>query len=67
MLFEVAVLQKPTAKEAEDGKQETLVLEPTCVVAVDDKAAAMKVMQKENVKLREMDADRMIMLVRPFA
>src|SRR5262245_5840994 len=40
-LFEVAILQKPTKKEAEDGACEKLVFGPKAVVANDDQSAAI--------------------------
>jgi hypothetical protein len=37
MLYEVALIEKPTKKEAEDGQIEKLILPPTPVIARDDK------------------------------
>jgi hypothetical protein len=34
-LFEVAILEKPTKKEFEDGKSERIIMMPTAVIAND--------------------------------
>ena len=64
-LFEVAILETPTKKEAEDGKGERLVFGPTAVVAKDGQSAAIAaVMDGEKI---DADRARMTVLVRPFA
>ena len=64
-LFEVAILEKPTQKEAEEGKSERLVLAPKAVVANDPQSAAITaVLDGEKI---EVDRSRMEVLVRPFA
>lgn len=64
-LFEVAILERPTQKEAEEGKGERLVLSPKAVVAPDAQSAAISaVMDEGEVKV---DRQRMQVLVRPFA
>lgn len=64
-LFEVAILEKPTKKEAEDGKSERLVFGPKAVVANDAQSAAISAVLDGD----KIDADRarMQVLVRPFA
>ena len=65
MLFEVAILELPTKKEAEEGKVERLVFGPKPVVANDAQSAAIAaVLGEEKI---EIDRDRMQVLVRPFA
>jgi hypothetical protein len=66
MLFEVAILEKPTKKEVEEGgKTERLVFGPKAVVANDSQSAAIAaVLDNERI---EVDRSRMIVLVRPFA
>lgn len=66
MLFEVALIQKPTKKEAEDGKSETLILPPTAVIANDDKSAAVQAVAQNKDKISD-DLSRVEVLVRPFA
>ena len=67
-LFEVAILEKPTKKEAEDGKGERLVFGPTAVVARDAQSAAIaSVMDQKTPVAVEVDRQRMEVLVRPFA
>ncbi len=64
-LFEVAILERPTKKEAEEGVGEKLILKPTAVVAADNQSAAIAcVMDQSELK---MDKQRMEVLVRPFA
>lgn len=64
-LFEVAILEKPTKKEAEEGKGEKLVLPPTPVIAADDQSAAVAAVL--DAKDLNVDRSRMEILVRPFA
>ena len=64
-LFEVAILEIPTAKEKEDGKSERLVLGPVAVISSDSQSAAIAaVMDADKPTL---DRTRMQVLVRPFA
>lgn len=66
MLYEVALIEKPTPKEVEEGKQEKLVLAPTAVIAKDDKSAGVQAVIQNRDKLPE-DLSRVEVLVRPFA
>lgn len=64
-LFEVAILERPTKKEAEDGVSEKLILKPTAVLATDEQTAAVNaVLDNKDIKV---DRARMEILVRPFA
>lgn len=64
-LFEIAILQKPTKKQAEDGEEEKLVFGPAFTVARDQQSAAIKaIMEKTPAGL---DMARAEVLVRPFA
>lgn len=65
-LFEVAILQKPTKKEAEEGASEKLVFGPQPVVANDDQSAAIAAVMDGGVS-KDLDRQRMEVLVRPFA
>jgi hypothetical protein len=69
MLYEVAILEKPTKKEIEDeGKTERLVFGPKAVIANDSKSAAIAaVLDGDNGSKIEVDRSRMTVLVRPFA
>ena len=70
MLFEIAILERPTKKEIEDeGKIERLVFGPKCVVANDAQSAAISAVLDGNGdgKKLEIDRSRMQVLVRPFA
>lgn len=64
-LFEVAILEEPTKKEAEEGRSERLVLGPKAVVAKDAQSAAINAVLDGDKP--ELDRARMKVLVRPFA
>lgn len=64
-LYEVAILEQPTKKDAEDGKGERLVFGPQAVVANDPQSAAIVAVL--DGKVGEVDRQRMQVLVRPFA
>lgn len=65
MLYEVAIIEHPTKKQAEKGKGAELVFGIEAVVANTDKTAAVIASQKADLKNR--DANRLEVLVRPFA
>lgn len=65
-LYEVAILQTPTKKEAEDGAGEKLVFGPKCVVSRDQQSAAIEAVMDGEVP-RDIERSRMEVLVRPFA
>ncbi len=65
-LFEVAILEKPTKKEAEEGASEKLVFGPRAVVARDNQSAAIAAVMDGEVP-KDIDRSRMEVLVRPFA
>ena len=63
-LFEVAILETPTKKEAEEGKSEKLIMAPKPVVANDEQSAAVIIaMEQKDIVV---DKSRMVVLVRPF-
>jgi hypothetical protein len=64
-LFEVAIIERPTKKDAEDGKTERLAFGPTAVVAADSQSAAIAAVL--DAKTIDVDRQRMEVLVRPFA
>lgn len=65
MLFEIAVVQNPLKKDAEEnGTMETLVLGPVFHVAKDQSSAALKALRAPEAK--DIDLDRCTVLVRPF-
>lgn len=66
MLYEVALIEKPTKKEIEEGKVEKLILPPTPVIASDDKSAGVQAVMQNKEKLTG-DLSRVEVLVRPFA
>ena len=63
-LFEVAILERPTKKEAEEGAQEKLVFGPKAIIANDAQGAAIAAVMGEKV---EVARERMVVLTRPFA
>lgn len=64
-LFEIAILQKPTKKELEEGGEEKLIYGPKFVVARDGQAAAIRSIVQEAPS--GLDMSRAEVLVRPFA
>lgn len=66
MLYEVALIQKPTENEIKEGKSEVLILPPTAVLAQDDHSAAVKAVSDNKDKITA-DLSRVTVLVRPFA
>jgi hypothetical protein len=66
-LFEVAIVQRPTKKELDEGTGvETLVFGPKAVIARDGQSAAISAVMDGGVK-DGVDRTRMDVLVRPFA
>jgi hypothetical protein len=64
-LFEVVILEKPTKKDAEEGKGERLAFGPKAIVARDSQSAAIAaVLDEPNISV---DRQRMEVIVRPFA
>lgn len=63
-LYEVAILEKPTKKQEEDGATEKLVFGPKAVVARDPQAAAIGAVSGE---AQNFDLNRVEVIVRPFA
>jgi hypothetical protein len=63
-LFEVAITEMPTKKEAEDGAQEKLVMAPKAVVAKDQQSAAVAAALEAGIGF---DANKSLIHVRPFA
>jgi hypothetical protein len=66
MLYEVALIQQPTQKEKEDGAQESLVMQPTPVIAKDPQSAGVAAVMQNRDKIT-CDISRVEVLVRPFA
>ena len=67
-LFEVAIIELPTKKEAEEGTgQEKLAFGPAFVIAKDGQSAAIKAILENPEKAASVDKSRMQVLVRPFA
>lgn len=66
-LYEVAILEKPTTKDAEDGKVERLILGPKPFVASDTQGAAISAMIEVITATPDIDRSRMQVLCRPFA
>lgn len=66
-LYEVAIIEKPTKKQAEeDGVQDKLVFGPKAVIARDPQGAAVAAVLDGSFP-KEADRTRMEVLVRPFA
>lgn len=66
MLFEVAVLLKPTENEKDEGKLEEIVLSPQFIIAADEQSASMQVILDNQAVLANVDKSRLQVYVRPF-
>lgn len=64
-LFEVAIIEKPTRKEAENGAGEKLVYGPKPVIARDAQSAVVVALLSDDKPTINME--RAEVLVRPFA
>jgi len=64
-LFEIAITQKPTKKEAEDGGGEKLMFGPKAIVAADKEAAVIDLAMSGEIP-PEIDRKRMEIHCRPF-
>lgn len=65
MLYEVALIERPTKKEQEEGKAERLILPPVPVIAPDDRSAGVQAVLAQREKIVG-DLSRVEVLVRPF-
>lgn len=69
MLYEVAILEKPTKKQLEEhGSSEKLILGPKPVCASNEQAAVVMVMRGnlQGKEFPDVDPNRLEVLVRPF-
>lgn len=65
-IFMVAAVLNPTDKEFEEtGKLSEMILQPKSIIAVDEKAAAIKVVM-DCTELENFNKDRLEVLIRPF-
>ena len=66
-LFEIAIIQKPTQKEVQEGTgQEKLLFGPKAVLARDSQTAAMSAMMGTDAP-QGLDLSRAEVIVRPVA
>jgi hypothetical protein len=66
-LFEVAIVQKPTKKELDEGTgTEVLVFGPEAVIARDEQSAAIAAVTGDS-KPTNLDMTRAEVIVRPFS
>lgn len=65
-LFEVAILENPTKKAAEDGVGQKLIMPPKAVIARDISSAAINAVLDGGI-YPKIDRSRLEVLVRPFA
>ena len=63
MLYDVAILEKPTKKEAEAGKKEKLKYGPQAIVADTEEGARIQAIKA----CPDIDTDRAQVLIRPFS
>lgn len=64
MLYEVAIIEKPTPQGKKAGRAEKIVLPPTAVVANDENAASIKASRQADFK--DVNEEMLEVLVRPF-
>jgi hypothetical protein len=64
MLYQVAIIDKPTQAELEKGAQETILVEPQWIIATNEQTAALRVAVENNEKVG--DNPRASVLVRSF-
>jgi hypothetical protein len=65
-LFEIAITQKPTKKESEDGGSEVLKFGPKAIVAKDQQSAVIDLAMSGELP-SDIDRKRMEIYCRPFA
>jgi hypothetical protein len=65
-LFEVAIIQKPTNKESEEGGVEKLLFGPKAVMAKNAQAAAISAVVGGELP-KDTDLSRVDVLIRPFS
>ena len=65
-LYEVAMIQRPTKKEAEEGAVEKLVFGPKAVIAKDQQSAGIAAVL-DGEKPAGLDMSKVEVIVRPFA
>jgi hypothetical protein len=51
MLYQVAIIHKPTQAELEKGEQETVLVDPSWIVAPNEQTAALRVAVENNDKV----------------
>lgn len=64
MLYEVAIIEKPTKKAAEEGKSERLVFGPKPIVAGSEQAAGL--LAGKDANLEGANLDQLEVYIRPF-
>lgn len=65
MLYEVAVVQTRTKKEAEEGTGgEKLILSPTAILAPNEQVAGM--LACKGLEIDKLDPNRLQIFIRPF-
>lgn len=65
-VFEIAIIEKPTKKAAEDGAIERLIFGPKAVVAKDSQSAAIGAVMGGDMP-KNVDLTRIDVLIRPFS
>lgn len=63
-LFEIAIIEKPTKKEAEEGGVEKLIFGPKAIIGRDGQSAAIAAVMSEG---KAINLDKAEVIVRPFA
>ncbi len=66
MLYEVAVIKKPTKREQEEGKCEELIFGPQAICASDPQGALLALIARYGNPELAFDPNRTEVLIRPF-
>jgi len=65
MLFQYAAILQPTKKEEETGEEAKIIIEPTTILAKDEKVVTMKVVRKIPPEY-ESKLEHIDIVIRPF-
>jgi len=65
-LYEVAVMEAPTKKAAEDGAGTKLIFGPVAIVANDESGAILEACLENADSLKNVPKERRVVVVRPF-
>lgn len=65
-LYEIAAILMPTEKELEDGATEKMIVAPKAIIAKNEQMAGIAA-ARDGAIPSDVDLNRLLVLVRPFA